>query len=134
MELGIRHGVPFPQHQQVSVKKQSGVGVDAFGNVVSGVNIKKQVQNGPGLGYNGFENHVVAHTDRAIIGPHGRLPPQFYNGKHFSNPDPYFNNQIDPIYRTGGIGHSTTLLTTGPNKYYQGKNPVGVYERYHRLG
>jgi hypothetical protein len=91
----------------------------------------------PGLGYNGRENHIIAHQDRAILG-HRQIGPgvgyQFggSGGGLGYRPDPYYNNQIDPIYRRPI--YSPNLLTTGPNRYYQGKNPIGVYERYHRLG
>jgi len=98
------------------------------------VTIRQQFQSGPGLGYNGVENHVIAHTDQAILGHHRHRPHQHYDGRGYLGPDPYYNNLIDPLYRTGGLGHSSTLLTTGPNRYYEGKNPIGVYERYHRLG
>jgi hypothetical protein len=91
----------------------------------------------PGLGYNGRENHIIAHQDRAILG-HRQIGPgvgyQFggSGGGLGYRPDSYYNNQIDPIYRRPI--YSPNLLTTGPNRYYQGKNPIGVYERYHRLG
>lgn len=89
----------------------------------------------PGLGYNGQENHVLAHTDQAIVGHGGHGNHQYRAGQVHNGlgyiPDPYYNNQIDPIYRRP---HHANLLTTGPNRYYQGKNPIGVYERYHRLG
>jgi len=90
----------------------------------------------PGLGYNGKENHAIAHTDQAILEGHHAQGIQMRAGEvgliipRGAKPDPYYNNEIDPIYRTA---HQPNLLTTGPNRYYQGKNPVGVYERYHRV-
>jgi len=113
---------------EAGIPKNIENAADQYRNAYRDVAVQKAVGTlggpTPGLGYNGQENHATAQTNQGLTLGRGN------QGGRGGVEVPY--NQVDPAYRRPEQGQQEAV---GPNNpYYQGKDPAGVYQRYHRLG